>query len=88
MVKKRLRRGDMFARIGGDEFAIIAKASSFKNIVTMAEELRVLVSEFSFQYAEQTFSVSLSIGVIPLDGDTTDMEAIRFSLLCCQAVGS
>jgi len=76
IVKTRLHRDDMFARIGGDEFAIIAKADTFEAIVSLAEELRQLVSEFTFDYAEQSFSVSLSIGVIPIDGDVTDIEAI------------
>jgi len=76
IVQARLRRGDTFARLGGDEFAIIARATSFENIVAMAEELRQLVSEFKFHYAEQTFRVSLSIGVIPLEGEVTDIEDI------------
>jgi len=76
IVKARLRRGDMLARIGGDEFAIIARADTFDDIVTMAEELRQLVSDFTFRYAEQSFRVSLSIGVIPLEGDVTDIETI------------
>lgn len=76
LVQTRLRQGDMFARIGGDEFAIIARADTFENIVAMAEELRLLVSNFKFQYAKQTFNVSLSIGVIPVNGVITDIETV------------
>jgi len=76
LIQERLRRGDMFARIGGDEFAIIARGESFESIVNLAEELRVLVNDFEFHYAEQSFSVSLSIGVIPIKGDDTNIEEI------------
>ena len=76
LVQARLRSGDMFARIGGDEFAIISRSDSFEDVVTMAEELRLLVSEFAFHYEEQTFNISLSIGVIPLNGIVTDIEAV------------
>ncbi len=76
MVQTRLRRGDMFARIGGDEFAIIARGDTFKDVINLAEELRLLVSDFLFEYAEQTFNISLSIGVIPIDGSNTDIESI------------
>jgi len=76
MMQNRLRRGDMLARIGGDEFAIIARGDAFEDIVKLAEELRELVADFDFLYASQTFKVSLSIGVIPIDGVETDLESI------------
>jgi len=76
LIKSRLRKSDMLARIGGDEFAIIASGESFEAITNLAEELRVMVNDFTFEYASQTFSVSLSIGVIPVKGDVTDIEAI------------
>lgn len=76
MISERLRRGDLFARVGGDEFAIIAQAASFNDIRVLAEQLRVLVSDFTFVYDDHRFNVSLSIGVTPIDGQIVDMEQV------------
>ncbi len=76
MLKGRLRQGDMFARLGGDEFAIIASGNSFDDVVSLAEELRNMISDYVFSYEDQKFQVSLSIGVLPIYGDVTDIEAI------------
>lgn len=76
MLQRRLRRGDLFARVGGDEFAIIAQGKSFEDIIRLAEDLRVMVSEFTFHYSGQEFKVSLSIGVIPILGDILEMDQI------------
>ena len=76
MIKSRLRRGDIFARLGGDEFAIIAKADTFKAITQLAEDLRLIVSDYTFRYADQSFKISLSIGVLPITGDDVAIESI------------
>ncbi|NND89225.1 MAG: EAL domain-containing protein [Granulosicoccus sp.] len=76
MMQERLRRGDLFARVGGDEFAIIAQGATFQDIQSLAEELRVIVSEYTFRYEEQSFKVSLSIGVTPIDGQVQSMERV------------
>lgn len=76
MMHKRLRRGDLFARVGGDEFAIIAQGRNFEDIQSLAEDLRVIVSEFTFVYEEQSFKVSLSVGVTPIDGQIQSMERV------------
>lgn len=76
MIGERLRRGDLFARVGGDEFSIIAQAATFDDIHQLAEELRVMVHEFTFHYDEHSFNVSLSIGVTPIDGQIQDMEQV------------
>ena len=76
MMQARLRRGDLFARVGGDEFAIIAQGGTFEDIQSLAEDLRVIVSEFTFRYQEQSFKVSLSIGVTPVDGQVQSMERV------------
>lgn len=76
MIDDRLRRGDVFARVGGDEFAIIAQAGSFSDIRKLAEQLRLIVHQFTFHYADHSFNVSLSIGVTPIDGEIQDMEQV------------
>ncbi|MFK8082622.1 MAG: putative bifunctional diguanylate cyclase/phosphodiesterase [Granulosicoccus sp.] len=76
MISERLRHGDLFARVGGDEFAIIAQANSFEAITQLAEELRVIINQFTFYYEDHSFNVSLSIGAMPLDGQIQDMEQV------------
>lgn len=76
MIHGRLRKTDLFARIGGDEFAIIARATTFESIALLADDIRSLVNEFVFTYANQHFKVSLSIGLIPLRGDITDLQTL------------
>ena len=76
MIYERLRRGDVFARVGGDEFAIIAQANSFTDIRQLAEQLRLIVHQFTFNYSDHSFNVSLSIGVTPIDGQIMDMEQV------------
>lgn len=76
LMNNRLRRGDLFARLGGDEFAIIAQGKSFHDIQTLAEELRQIVCDFRYQYESQKFSVSLSVGVTPIDGQVESLERV------------
>ena len=76
LMQERLRRGDLFARVGGDEFAIIAQGTSFADIQQLAEELRIIVHDFEFNYEQQRFKVSLSIGVTPIDGQISSIEQV------------
>jgi len=75
-IQQRLRRGDLFARVGGDEFAVIAQGKNFTDITHLAEDLRNIVQDFNFVYAEQAFKISLSIGVTPIDGQIEDIQTI------------
>lgn len=76
LMQERLRRGDLFARVGGDEFAIIAQGNTFADIQSLAEELRIIINEFEFNYEQQSFKVSLSIGVTPIDGQISSIEQV------------
>ena len=76
LMTSRLRKGDLFARLGGDEFGIIAQGDSFNDIQALAEELRQLVSDFTFNYENQCFNVSLSIGLTLIDGKVDSIERV------------
>lgn len=67
---------DIVARLGGDEFAVIARAKTFGRIKQMADKLRTETDSMIFEYAERQFSISLSIGVIRIDGEETDIETL------------
>jgi len=72
----RLGQHDKLYRLGGDEFAVIASAESFDRIIEMAHSIRESVDAFVFTYQKREFSISLSIGVVALNGETLDMESI------------
>lgn len=62
-VKSLLREPDIFARFGGDEFALILPSTSLHGAVTVAERVRVVVGSSPCAYDGHELQISLSMGV-------------------------
>lgn len=72
----RLQPDDVFARVGGDEFAIIAHGRTFDEVRALADDLREQVEAYVFSYETQIFQVSLSIGLVPIDASVESLETL------------
>lgn len=66
IVMKAMRRTDVFARWGGDEFAIILPNTQRDEAIDMTARLRVRISEYVFDKVEY---ISCSFGVVLLEED-------------------
>ena len=62
-VSKTIRTIDIPARYGGEEFAVVLLNTDAKGALNMAERLRDTVSKTIFSSEDQTFNVTLSIGI-------------------------
>jgi diguanylate cyclase (GGDEF)-like protein len=84
LIRERVRAGDLVARIGGDEFALILYGCSVPEAHQIAEHLRRTVADFEFTWEGKRFSVGLSIGLVPLDGrlDTPGDALVAADLAC------
>ena len=60
IIKQNIREVDFFARYGGEEFIILLLNSSKEQTLLKAEELRKVVSEYSFKGIDQ---ITISLGV-------------------------
>ncbi len=67
-IKTTIRRDELFARYGGEEFAVVLPEADTAGAVPFAERLRTLVAEKPFQFDNQTFPVTISLGVGTTDG--------------------
>jgi len=65
-VRDRLRPEQILARIGGDEFVILAPETPLEGAQVLAERLRQSVEETPFQYATAEVNVTCSFGVAEL----------------------
>jgi diguanylate cyclase (GGDEF)-like protein len=59
----RLRRNDVVARIGGEEFALVAPEISLAGAQELANKLRRLIGETRFEFEGTQVAVTISIGV-------------------------
>lgn len=62
-VKLTLRQPDIFARFGGDEFALILPNTPLAGAIIAAERLRAIVNNSLFLYESQELRVTLSMEV-------------------------
>lgn len=74
-LRNTLRKGDVIARIGGDEFVALLIETPLPVGEKVAEKLRKNIAEFLFENLQNRFYLTVSIGVAsyPKDG-TTSME--------------
>lgn len=62
-LKTRIRREDVFARIGGEEFACVLSGTGFRGAMAFADDVRQLVAREPFIYEGLNIMVSISAGV-------------------------
>jgi diguanylate cyclase (GGDEF)-like protein len=67
-VRKNIRRGDLFARYGGEEFVLMLPETTHEGAVELAEQVRTLVAAHPFQFEDQSYQVTVSLGVASTQG--------------------
>jgi diguanylate cyclase (GGDEF)-like protein/PAS domain S-box-containing protein len=68
ILSEQLRQGDLLARVGGDEFAVLLEGLEVEPAAAIAERMRAGIAEFPFILQGHRFDLGLSIGLVPIDG--------------------
>jgi diguanylate cyclase (GGDEF)-like protein len=71
-----LRRGDLFGRIGGEEFAAVLPGCAPEMALQVAERLGHEIQQLSFSHEEQSFSVTVSQGLASLTPKDVSLDAL------------
>ena len=81
-----IRASDTLARLGGDEFGILLESCSEQHALDLAETLRREVRDFRFAWQNRPFSVSLSIGIVPITSAyASTVEILSHADIACYA---
>jgi diguanylate cyclase (GGDEF)-like protein len=76
---KVLRSGDLIARLGGDEFGVLLENCSLKQAAFVADKVREQIKAFRFIWKDKTFEIGVSIGVVAIDSENTNLAQIMSS---------
>ena len=76
LVRRFPRRGDLVARYGGDEFAVVLRDTDRKDALMLAQRLVESARETKIVHQGKSIPVSVSVGVAFLDGDDTPESAL------------
>ncbi|MGH8350709.1 MAG: GGDEF domain-containing protein, partial [Pseudomonas sp.] len=71
-----LRRGDLFGRIGGEEFAAVFPGCTPQMALQVAERLQRQIQRLSFMHEGQTFGITVSQGLTSLSATDENVELL------------
>ncbi|CAI8899709.1 PAS domain S-box-containing protein/diguanylate cyclase (GGDEF) domain-containing protein [Pseudomonas sp. IT-P12] len=71
-----LRRGDVFGRIGGEEFAAVFPGCAPDMAMQVAERLQREIQRLSFSHEHQTFGITVSQGLTNLTAEDANIESL------------
>lgn len=74
---RRIRKEELLARYGGEEFAAVLPETGHAGAMEFAEQVRSLVADEKFEYENDSFTVTISVGVSTIEG-TQPMESSGF----------
>jgi diguanylate cyclase (GGDEF)-like protein len=76
LAEAQMRPNDLFARIGGEEFAALVPNTSLRDALRLAERLRVAFEATSHTIEQSTIRTTVSAGVALLSGAAPDLAAL------------
>lgn len=81
-----IRRDDHFARMGGDEFALILRHCPLKNAQRITATIRDAIHTNHFAWEGKSYQVGVSIGIVSLgDGEHSTNEFLTMADDACYA---
>lgn len=84
VLKKLIRKGDTFGRLGGDEFGVLIKNCAIQDAFNIASSIKSIIEDYQFIYEGQGFRVSASMGLVPIiDAETTLSRLLKNADAAC-----
>lgn len=81
ILARQSRKGDILARMGGEEFALVVPNSDINGIQLLATRIKESLSCSSWEHEGRSFGVTLSIGIselrLPEDNDQSYLHQIN-----------
>jgi diguanylate cyclase (GGDEF)-like protein/PAS domain S-box-containing protein len=77
IIMTSFRKTDIAGRLGGEEFAVVLKNASLEEAKKVAEKFRETVAERKVIYRNKEISITASIGVAAICGNTDDINDIE-----------
>jgi diguanylate cyclase (GGDEF)-like protein/PAS domain S-box-containing protein len=75
-LQHKVRRRDTLARLGGDEFGVLLEHCPPGQATRVAHELLETVQEFRFVWEGKPFALGVSVGVVPITGESESLAAV------------
>jgi diguanylate cyclase (GGDEF)-like protein len=76
VLQSSLRQGEMLARIGGDEFAVLIENCSADFAHVAATQVRDAVQAWQFEWGDKAFQVGVSVGVVAITRLSPSLSAV------------
>jgi len=76
LLQHHVRKRDTLARLGGDEFAVLMEHCGLEQAQRVAQNLRATVAEFRYPWEDKSFTLGVSIGVVPITRHSGDVGEI------------
>ncbi len=76
LLGEHVRKADVLARLGGDEFGVIFHDCPPEKAGEMAEGMREAIRAFRFAWEGKSFSIGVSIGLVPILPADRDMARL------------
>jgi diguanylate cyclase (GGDEF)-like protein/PAS domain S-box-containing protein len=78
LLRERLRRTDIIARVGGDEFAVLLTQTDADQVQRVAGEVVRALGRETAVLADQSIRITASVGVAMFDG-MTELEVLAYA---------
>jgi diguanylate cyclase (GGDEF)-like protein/PAS domain S-box-containing protein len=76
MLQTKVRDHDTLARLGGDEFGVLLENCPLDQALRIADDFREMIQDFRFSWEGTSFSLGVSIGVVPISSQSGNPQQI------------